>query len=96
MSDDDATAESGFAKLIQAALGDGGLNSSMAERMHHLRRIRNPYVHPRGGLRPGTYMHRLVESGHKSPLDLLQADAEFALELVAEFIRPTGLVPKSR
>jgi cytochrome P450 len=86
LSGDDSTAEAGFAKLIDEARSTGAFSAARADRMHRLRRMRNPYVHPRAYSRPRNYMERIVESGFKSSIALLESDAEFALETVAEFM----------
>jgi len=88
MSGEDLTAEGGFSKLIDLAEKDGAVEPSMAERMHRLRKMRNPYVHPRSYSRPRNYMARIIDNGFKEPLVLLEEDAEFALALVSDFIRP--------
>jgi hypothetical protein len=89
MSGDDLTAEGGFSKLIDIAKQEGVVEALMAERMHRLRKMRNPYVHPRSYSRPRNYMARVAENGFKESLVLLEEDAEFAIALVSDFIRPS-------
>ena len=50
--------------------------------------MRNPYVHPKVGLKEGSHMKRLMDSGVPDPRDLADADAQFAIRTVVDFIRP--------
>lgn len=43
-------AEQGFAKLIDKALEDKLIDSTLADQLHKLRQMRNPYVHPKAGM----------------------------------------------
>jgi hypothetical protein len=88
----DEAVTSGFSKLIDRSRQDGEITDAVAERLHVLRKMRNPYTHPA----PGTkgYDGRLVPG--KSPLESLKDDAEVALSTVALLIgarrSPTGSV----
>lgn len=90
LSGDDKTAESGFAQLIDRAHADGTIDRDFADRLHELRQIRNPYTHPRALDRPRNWMTRAIQSGHSNPYDLAEADARFAVEVMAGFIDRRG------
>jgi hypothetical protein len=86
------TAEEGFARLINAALADNVIDSSLANRLHELRRIRNAYVHPKAGLGKGTLMGRMLEKyqlgkRYESEADFAKEDAEQAIQIVVDFMR---------
>lgn len=76
---EDAAVVSGFAKLIERSRRDGEITDETAERLHVLRKMRNPYTHPSVGTKG--YDGRMVPGKH--PLESLKDDAETALEAVA-------------
>jgi hypothetical protein len=80
--DDDAQA--GFAKITRRALETGRISAELFQRFERIRIMRNAYVHPKVGLRPGSTMKRFLDSGHDDPRDLADADA---LETVVDFLR---------
>jgi len=84
---DDTTATSGFAKLINESLSRGDLSADLADRLHELRKMRNPYSHPSPGVTPRSYMGRLREKEVYIPEDLAEQDARFALQVVVDFLR---------
>lgn len=84
MSGADAVAKSGFKRLIERARMDGAIAHEVAERLHILRRMRNPYTHPAPG-REGYDLRMHLERTH--PLKLLEEDAIIALEAVALLVR---------
>jgi hypothetical protein len=84
---DDSTATSGFARLVDQSLSRGELSIELAERLHELRRMRNPYSHPSPGMTPRSYMGRLVEKNIYDPEKLAEQDARFALQVVVDFLR---------
>src|SRR3990170_2482933 len=61
LSGDGYIAEAGFSKLINKALDDNMIDSELADKFHELRRMRNPYVHPKGGAGSGTLMGRIKD-----------------------------------
>lgn len=86
LAGDDQTAESGFARLIDQAYADGRIDQGFADRLHELRQIRNPYTHPRALNRPRNWLSRAMASGHSDAYELAEADAMFAIEVMARFI----------
>jgi hypothetical protein len=83
MTGEDKAVRAGFAKLIDLAVADGDLDVEIANRLHRLRKMRNPYTHPAVG--SNGYEERLVIGKH--PIHLLQEDAEFALDTIAQLVR---------
>jgi len=84
---DDTTATSGFAKLVNQSLSRGDISAELANRLHELRRMRNPYSHPSPGVTPRSYMGRLREKDIYVPENLAEQDARFALQVVVDFLR---------
>ncbi len=80
-------AEKGFAGLVDAVLKDGHITTELAERLHRLRRMRNPYIHHTGGMGKGSYMGRLVEPEFIAPEDLVVEDAKFAIHAIVDYLR---------
>jgi hypothetical protein len=94
ISGDDKLVEKGFSKLIDQALADNLIDSSLAAQFHQLRRMRNPYVHPKAGTGPGSIMGRMLEKYrdgkvYDSPEELAREDAEQAVRTVVDFLRYT-------
>lgn len=87
MAGDDDTATGGFAKLIKEAVSDGSITSVLGEKLHELRRMRNPYTHPNPGLTPRGHMGRMVEQKLYDPEELAEKDARTALQTVVDFLR---------
>ena len=83
----DKIANQGFAALIDAALKDGQLTGEVAQVLHTLRKMRNPYIHFIGGAGPKSYMGRLVKQAVVSPEDLAVKDAKFAIRAVVDYLR---------
>lgn len=83
----DRLVRAGFAGLIDAARGDGKITPELADALHSLRIMRNPYTHPTIGKGKRSYMGRLVESPFTSPEDLVVEDAKFAVRTVVDFLR---------
>jgi len=89
---DEGIAEKGFKKLIDRALADNFITGELATEFQELRKMRNPYVHPRAGAGEGTIMGRMVEkfkSGkvYESITDFAKDDAERAIQIVVDFLR---------
>lgn len=77
----------GFASLIKAALADGYITTELAETLHALRKMRNPYTHHTIGVEARTYMGRLVQNAPTTPEDLVVEDARFAIRAVVDYLR---------
>jgi hypothetical protein len=95
MSGDDRLAQAGFAKLIDASVKRGWLDSDTAAQLHELRGIRNPYVHPTRGTR--SYMERLRKKAFPDPERLAGEDAEFAVRTIVNWLRreSSGWAPRN-
>jgi hypothetical protein len=86
LAGDDTTPEQGFAKLINASLQDRSIDATIAERLHELRQMRNPYIHPQAFVSKRGYMKRLSEHGYE-PHAMARADAEAAIQIVVDYLR---------
>lgn len=82
----DNIAESGFASLIETSLKDGHIPPHLADTLHSLRKIRNPYTHHRAGTGKGSYMGRIA-TAFTAPEDLVVEDAKVAIRAVVDFLR---------
>jgi len=49
LAGEDETAEAGFARINQHAVDTGRISQDLFEKLETLRKMRNPYVHPKGG-----------------------------------------------
>lgn len=87
MSGDDKIASKGFAELIDTACQDGIITTELAQSLHNIRRMRNPYSHHTIGMGERTYMGRLAQSGFPLPEDLVVEDAKLALRVVVDYLR---------
>lgn len=85
LAGDDKLAQSGFANLIDASKMRGWITTEIADQLHALRAIRNPYVHPTRGARG--YMERLRGKRFPDPERLAAEDAEFAVRAVVNWLR---------
>lgn len=86
LSGNDELAQRGFAALINEARNVGTIDENLANRLHELRTMRNPYVHPRAGLSERTYMRRIVDR-HLDPDALAEADAQDSIQIVIDYLR---------
>lgn len=87
LSGRDPIVEQGFKKLIERALADGHISAELAAKLHELRNMRNPYVHPNAGLTSRSYMGRLAEKKVYDPETLLEQDARYAVQIVVDYLR---------
>lgn len=83
----DHIVKKGFAGLIDAARDDAQITPEVADALHHLRRMRNPYTHHTIGKGKRSYMGRIAESAFMLPEDLVVEDAKFAVRTVVDFLR---------
>jgi len=60
---------------------------ALAERLHDLRRMRNPYTHPNLGIGPRSYMGRMKEKAVYNPEHLAEQDAQLAIQILVDFLR---------
>ena len=87
LAGNDAVAGKGFAALVDEAQNDGQITPELAEILHRLRRMRNPYTHHIGGVGKRSYMGRLFEAEFVAPEDLVVEDAKFAIRAVVDYLR---------
>ncbi len=82
----DALVESGSVKLINQSHADGAITAHIAERLHELREMRNPYTHPRVIQKRQSILDRLVAT--KSELySMAEKDARDAIKIVVDYLR---------
>ena len=86
MMGDDKSAEEGLARLIDRSFKEERIDQEFAERLHRLRKMRNRYIHPTSIGKSKSYMTRLIAEGYSGPHDMAEADAKFAIDVIAEFI----------
>lgn len=86
LAGDDRVAASGFATLIDEALSRGAISSGVADRLHELRRMRNPYTHSQASDSPRGYMARLRDGGY-DPEAMAERDAQEAIRIVVDYLR---------
>lgn len=87
LAGEDAIAEGGFARINRHARDTGRVSQDLFEKFETLRKMRNPYVHPKVGFKDGSHMKRLMDAAVPDPRDLADADAQFAIRTVVDFIR---------
>lgn len=87
MAGDAKTANLGFKALIDVSFKDGILDESLANLLHELRQIRNPYIHFVGSEGQRSYMGRLGKRSVFSPEDLAVEDAQFAIKAAVDYLR---------
>lgn len=75
----------GFAKLIAKAAEVGAINDDMELKLTELRKMRNPYVHPRFGDGQGTYIRRVLDK-EMDYNELPIADGIQAVKILGDFI----------
>lgn len=80
-------AEQGFAKLIDKALEDKLIDSTLTDQLHKLRQMRNPYVHPKAGDGDRTIIKRFLSKRRNSFEDLTREDAEIAIKIMVDYLR---------
>ena len=84
---EDNVVDSGFASLINEAERVGAIDNGVAQRLHILRTMRNPYTHPKVGVHPRGYMARLLNSSLTDPYALAEQDAREAIQIVVDYLR---------
>ncbi|MCX6894939.1 MAG: hypothetical protein NTZ16_05440 [Verrucomicrobia bacterium] len=86
LSGQDALVESGFKKLIDQSLADGTISTRVAERLHELREMRNPYTHPRVIRKRQSLLDRIVATTG-DPHSMAEKDARDAIQILVDFLR---------
>lgn len=76
----------GLKRLIIAAQRIGEIDADLAQRLHRLRSLRNPYVHSDVHNWPPTYLRRAMAHTGGDWYKLSEKDAQFAIETVALLI----------
>jgi hypothetical protein len=87
MAGEDEMVQAGFARLIDESVSRAWVNPWVAERLHDLRKIRNPYSHPSAPGRNRGYLARLETSLPSSPEELAENDAKTAIQIVVDWLR---------
>ena len=87
ISGQDAVVGKGFSALIDKASQDELISQKLAQALHDLRRMRNPYTHHIIGAGKRSYMGRIAQSGFSAPEDLVVEDAKFSVRTVVDYLR---------
>ncbi|GGW87297.1 hypothetical protein GCM10007391_21480 [Alteromonas halophila] len=85
LTEQEAIATKGFAKLIAAAAEHSVIDSDLADQLTSLRKMRNPYVHPKFGEGSGTYIRRVLDT-KMDYNELPVADGIEAIRILGNFI----------
>lgn len=87
LSKNTRTRKLSFKQLIDAAVAAKEISLPLAAKLHKLRALRNPFVHPADETWPPAYYTRAIAQAGGDPYKLNEADARFAIEVVAKYIR---------
>ena len=82
----DDLVESGFKKLTEQSLADGGISAPIAKRLDELREMRNPYTHPRIIQKRQSLLDRVVAS-KSDPHSMAEKDAREAIQILVDYLR---------
>ncbi|MFD2178080.1 hypothetical protein [Veronia pacifica] len=79
-------AESSFKKILESAKSFEIISEALFEQLEVLRKIRNPYVHAKAGLKNGSLVKKMIDGRFESAEDLAQSDALKSLEILRSFV----------
>ncbi|MCF9126266.1 hypothetical protein J8A01_23180 [Vibrio parahaemolyticus] len=79
-------AESSFKKILESAKGAEIISEALFEQLEVLRKIRNPYVHAKAGLKNGSLAKKLIDGRFESAEDLAKSDALKSLGILKSFV----------
>jgi hypothetical protein len=88
-TDDEAIAEGGLSKIIEASLARGHISNQLSDRLHELRVMRIAYFHSHVGLNRRSAMKRYLDK-RLHGVKLHREDAKDALKIVHEFLNETS------
>ena len=71
----------GAYQIIEDSVDEGILSEKQAQKLHKVRKLRNPVVHTRNPMNPESYQYRYIEEG-KIPWELAKQDAKESIEAV--------------
>tara|TARA_B100001123_G_C15078223_1_gene934561 strand:- start:359 stop:922 length:564 start_codon:yes stop_codon:yes gene_type:complete len=80
-----AIAESGFKRIIDKALTFEFIDNELYAELDELRKLRNPYVHAKVGLKAGSLMKRFIKEQHFDAEQMAKLDAVRSLEILKKF-----------
>jgi uncharacterized protein YutE (UPF0331/DUF86 family) len=86
ISGQNTIAESSFKKIIETALEDKITDQELYESINELRKLRNPYVHAKSGLKNGSLVKKMIDGKFESVEDLVKSDALNALTTLQFFM----------
>jgi hypothetical protein len=86
VSGDEEIMRKGFEKLIDCAKRDRLISPTLATQLHTLRKMRNPYNHPRP-MMSGNDLHGRIISRRADPQEVAADDAREAIRIVVDFLR---------
>ncbi|AMQ41785.1 hypothetical protein AMS64_04980 [Aeromonas veronii] len=85
MMGQDELAQSSFKKIIDAAKDQSIVTPDLHKKLDSLRRIRNPYVHAKVGLKDGSLQKKMMDKQVYDPVEMARLDAFEALKVLKEF-----------
>ncbi|EPO0013552.1 hypothetical protein [Vibrio alginolyticus] len=86
MRGQNAIAESSFKKILESAKGAEIISEALFEQLEVLRKIRNPYVHAKAGLKNGSLAKKMIDGRFESAEDLAKSDALKSLGILKSFV----------
>ncbi|MGB5143162.1 MAG: hypothetical protein WBO22_06685 [Shewanella indica] len=78
--------ESSFKKILESAKAAEIINGTLFEQLEVLRKIRNPYVHAKAGLKNGSLAKKMIDGRFESAEELAKSDALKSLGILKSFV----------
>ncbi|NDO76276.1 hypothetical protein GYH33_18335 [Shewanella sp. SE1] len=79
-------AESSFKIILESAKAAEIINGTLFEQLEVLRKIRNPYVHAKAGLKNGSLAKKMIDGRFESAEELAKSDALKSLGILKSFV----------
>ncbi|HHX8497364.1 TPA: hypothetical protein ACVO3H_004506, partial [Vibrio diabolicus] len=79
-------AESSFKKILESAKAAEIISETLFEQLEVLRKIRNPYVHAKAGLKNGSLAKKMIDGRFESAEELAKSDALKSLGILKSFV----------
>ncbi|EPW6438067.1 hypothetical protein [Vibrio parahaemolyticus] len=86
MRGQNAIAESSFKKIIDSSLSHDIIDADLYDLLEALRKIRNPYVHAKAGIKSGSLIKKMIDGRFESAELLAKSDALQSLTILKVFM----------
>ncbi|EIJ0966753.1 TPA: hypothetical protein GRR93_24065 [Vibrio parahaemolyticus] len=86
MRGQNAIAESSFKKIIDSSLSHDIIDADLYDLLEALRKIRNPYVHAKVGIKSGSLIKKMIDGRFESAELLAKSDAIQSLTILKVFM----------